>query len=261
MRRSLLALSLVAALGLGAMTAHAEEATTSHSALQTLEAVVDTRTPARDGYVVLAVTPGGFAERLGLQAEDRLQRVNGVALLGAPNVEATLANALEQGGGRVRLEVVRGGRPLSLSGSLDAMATTPLAQPASDAQGCGYVSATDPTPDVSEGIFDAEITMIDGRSTPLYEVNRQRLGVGSHVLVVSEFIKDHRFSPVQRKHRRLMKRRELARAYKALMVDVQPDTRYSIGARLLTDKLDNESIRNNEYWEPVVWTQRPESCR
>jgi hypothetical protein len=58
-----------------------------------------------------------------------------------------------------------------------------------------------------------------------------------------------------------MKRRELARAYKALIVDVQPDTRYSIGARLLTDKLDNESIRNNEYWEPVVWTQRPESCR
>ena len=44
------------------------------------------------------------------------------------------------------------------------------------------------------------------------------------------------------------------------MVDVEPGVRYSVGAELLSDKLDPESIRANAYWQPVVWESRPEAC-
>ena len=35
---------------------------------------------------------------------------------------------------------------------------------------------------------------------------------------------------------------------------------YAIGARLLRDRLDAQSIRDNAYWEPVVWEERAEPC-
>ena len=34
----------------------------------------------------------------------------------------------------------------------------------------------------------------------------------------------------------------------------------SIGARLLRDRLDTQSLRENAYWEPVVWEEVPEIC-
>ena len=58
----------------------------------------------------------------------------------------------------------------------------------------------------------------------------------------------------------MMQRRERARAYKPLVVDVQPGTTYKIGARLLRDRLDADSIRAKAYWEPVVWAVDPDAC-
>ena len=49
--------------------------------------------------------------------------------------------------------------------------------------------------------------------------------------------------------------------YKVLVVDVKPDHSYRIGARLLRDRLDAASIRDNAYWEPVVWSSVAERCR
>lgn len=47
---------------------------------------------------------------------------------------------------------------------------------------------------------------------------------------------------------------------KALVLDVQPGTSYRIGARLIRAKLDTQSIRDNAYWEPVVWDEVAEPC-
>ena len=51
-------------------------------------------------------------------------------------------------------------------------------------RGCGYVSDIDPTPRVTAGVYEGEITQIDGRSTPLHGPrNRFELAAGQHVLV------------------------------------------------------------------------------
>ena len=56
-------------------------------------------------------------------------------------------------------------------------------------------------------------------------------------------------------------RRQGARRYKVLILDVEPNTRYEIGARLLSGPPSLEAIRDNSYWEPVVWRQTAEACR
>lgn len=220
-----------------------------------LDAVLDVRHARQEGVEVLAVTPGGAAASLGLLPGDRVLKINDQALAGARPPSAALRNALEMSGGQARLEVLRQGQALTLDGALSATADI------LEVAGCGYVSATDPTPTVSERIHPAEITMIDGRSTPLFGINRHRLEAGERVLVVSEHIPEHLFSRNQLHQMRLMKQREHVRAYKAIVVKVEPGVRYSVGARLLLEGNDVDQIRDNMYWEPVVYQSRVESCQ
>lgn len=215
--------------------------------------VLEMRRPNRDGMEVLAITPGGAADSIGLRPGDRLRAINGRALTGIGAADA-YADAMATSGGQVRLDVVRDGNALQLSGAL-ALASVRATK------GCGYVTTLGATPRTKESIYKAEITMIDGDSTPLTERSRFELPAGRRVLVVAEHIDNHRFNNAQNRQRSIMKRRELARAYKALVVDVAPDTSYSIGARMLKDKLDSASIRANAYWEPVVWKNVATRCR
>ena len=219
-----------------------------------LGAVIDTRFSHASGPEVLAVTPGGAAQTMGLRPGDRVQSINGISLRNEGNLAVRLDHALGAQDDGVRLEVLRTGELVSLSGSLQ-----PPAQDA--AAGCGYVSDDDQTPVVTEGIHAAEITSIDGRSTPLEPQNRHRLPAGEHVLVVSEKISGQYFNGVQARLRNQMKRRTLARAYKAIVVTVEPDVRYSIGARLVRNAMGNDAMRANAYWEPVVFKQRAQACR
>lgn len=223
-------------------------------AAYSLDAVVDTRFAQADGPKVLAVTPGGAAETLGLRVGDRLLGVNGVSLRDQGNLDRRLEHLLAGSNGVVSIEVLREGQPLNLSGTLNPVAQAP-------ATGCGYVSAIDPAPGVTDSVYPLEITMIDGNSTPLEAQNRYRLTPGEHVLVTRELIPSHHFSANQARQRGLMLDRKLARAYKAIVVDIEPDTRYSLGARLIREAMDGDAIRANAYWEPVVFKQRVESCR
>ncbi len=142
--------------------------------------------------------------------------------------------------------------------STSAIADTVTA-PAAGA--CGHVSTRLGTPPaVSQSIFDATITSIDGRSTPLQETNRERVGVGPRVLLVAERIPSHHFTASERERVLRMKRREFPSASKPLTIDVQPGMTYLVGAQLKRDQLDVDSIRDNAYWEPVVWDVRPGAC-
>lgn len=251
----MVALLFMAAVFLAGATANAADTPTNASNGFELSAVVDVRRSHADGVPVLAVTPGGAGDRMGLRVGDRLQSVNGHSLAGTPDPAATLAHALQQSNGALSVRVLRGDQSLPLSGTADTRISTA-------SEGCGFVTTLGPVPHVSRGIHQAEITMIDGRSTPLFAVNRHRLEAGRHILVVADRIEPHRLSSVQNQQISLMKRRESVRGYyKAIVVDIKPDTSYSIGAQLLRDRLDADSIRANAYWEPVVWQERPESCR
>jgi hypothetical protein len=222
-----------------------------------LGAVVDVRQASTAGATVLAITPGGAADRLGLRAGDKLRAINGRRLDDTAKPSSTLDSALQEGDGALRVEAVRNGKTLALSGRAD-LAVHSATQ--AGARSCGHVSTLAGVVPRSKGVFQAEITQIDGNSTPLQPSNRHRVKAGKHVLVVRESIDPARLSPAQLQQIAKMKKFAMARAYKSLVIDVEPGIGYRIGARLLKDKLDTQSIRDNAYWEPVVWEEVPEAC-
>lgn len=221
--------------------------------------------PRADGApAVMAVTPGGAAERLHLKPGDRLVSVNGRRLANVADPVATLQAAIAAGGGVLRVDALRGGKAVSAKGQADVVAIPAYqiivgAPPAGRCDGF----ATDSTgaPPRSHSVYRAEITRIDGRSTPATPVNRHRLAPGRHVLTVRELVDRAWISRSQDMLIQRMLRRERARAYKPLVLDVRPGTTYRVGARLLRDRLDPESIRANAYWEPVVWAEETADCR
>ncbi len=226
----------------------------SSSAVYDLGAVLAKR--GDGGLTVMAVTPGGGAERLKLRAGDRLLSINGISLdTLAPT--STVQQALAAGGETVRLEVARGDRTFVASDQMQAS----IDKPAMAASlGCGYVSNQEPTPSLSENIHAAVITKIGGASTQLYAVNRHRVDAGRQVLVLNERIPASRFSSIQLIQRQRMYRQLDARAYKVLIVDIEPGVKYYVGAQLLRDKMDRRSILDNQYWQPVVWKEVAAPC-
>jgi len=227
-----------------------------------LGAVVDVRSAQRSGLPVLALTPDGPAARIGLKVGDRLVALNGVRLDGASPPAPLLEQAMQRGQGRITAEVLRGTAPVTLRGTADVSAVPAYRlEIGPDTRGtCGFVTARMGVVPKTRNIFRADITTIDGRSTPLQSVNRHRLAAGRHVLVVQELIDTNRLNPAQLVQINKMKRFALAKAYKPLVVDIKPNTSYRIGARLLRDKLDTQSLRDNAYWEPVVWEEVAEPC-
>src|SRR5690606_22096427 len=151
-----------------------------------LGAITDPR-ETREGVPVLAITPGGSAERLGLRAGDRIQSINGQSFVGVERPTTLLDRVLSDSNGRVEIAVAREGGLEQLSGTVAARAAPTSGQ-------CGFMTVLGPTPRNSEGIFPAAITTIDGRSTPLSGVNRHEVDAGPRVLIVAERIEGYRLS-------------------------------------------------------------------
>lgn len=129
---------------------------------------------------------------------------------------------------------------------------------------CGWVSAQWTRPVEQRDYYGVQITRIDGKSTPLQSQNRYRVDPGTRTLTLSDFaLSPHHLTVSASTIAQIdkMKRLEQQRAYKTFDVEVKPGVSYRIGARLRRDRLDAESIRANEYWEPVVWEERAEPCR
>ncbi|UWX04503.1 hypothetical protein H1235_06270 [Pseudoxanthomonas sp. NC8] len=126
---------------------------------------------------------------------------------------------------------------------------------------CAFVTDQRAAVPESQDIFAVEITRIDGTSTPLDPRNRHKVAPGSRTLTVTDHIDPDRLPAAALAQIEKMKRLELQHAYKPFTIEVQPGVSYAVGARLLRDRLDVQSIRDNAYWEPVVWEQRPEACR
>lgn len=139
-------------------------------------------------------------------------------------------------------------------------ATAPQAPAADPSSTCAYLTVSQGEIPESRDIFDATITQIDGDSTPSGRRNRYPVEPGAHVLTIADRIDPKRVPAAANAQISKMKRLEQQRAYKKVELDVQPGVSYAIGAKLLRDRLDADSIRDNAYWEPVVWDMRPEHC-
>ncbi len=245
--------------------------------------LVDSKGGAADGLHVLAVTPGGNAERMGLRAGDVLLALNGAPLASA-DAAATLRNTVDTlpDGGRLDFSVRRDGRTQTMGGASASMmlpamhlsigngtalasnagahaaAGSPAegyngASPVNSGEGCGRISDFDVAPS-GQRLHAATIISIDNKAPGPSGSKAYMIGVGTHVLKIGEHIPSRYFSFNDRQ-----RNAQVGGGYKTLNVDVAPDTTYFVAARLNEDQRDNPA--HGAYWDPVVWKQVPESCR
>ena len=206
---------------------------------------------------VMAVTPGAAAERMGLRAGDRLLAVNDQPLpAGAPGA-AQLRAELDRGQGHVAFEVQRDNQRVPVEGALDRLEVPgyTLEIAANAASGCGRVH-TGLKPPVSEDLYPVVLHEIDGRLPGALNDQVFRLSVGRHVLKLSEAIDGKRFTMLQNVRRGQLMRQE---RFKYLTLDVEANTTYRLGVKFFDDK--REPIKDQAYWQPVVWKQFDDSCR
>jgi len=222
-----------------------------------LGAVLDFCRVDVEGVTVLAVTPGGAAERLGLLAGDRIVSANGRRLSAGKRPSALLASALAAGGDRLQLDIVRDGQTLSLSG---LVAPVVAEQDPAEA-GCGVLTSQGSHPRASADIFPVAIVSIDARNVLPQPGGYYKVAAGRHVLILREMIDGYRFGTFAGQERERQRERYGPRRDKVLVVDVRPDTTYSIGAHQKRRPLDVEDVRDNSYWEPVVWRSVARECR
>ena len=236
-----------------ALPAPAALLTAARSGAADLGIVVDVRRVGVDGLRVLAVTPGGAGERLGLRPGDRIVAANGRRLSEGGSPSDTLATALAARDGRLRLEIVRDGQPRVLEGDAGTV------ESAVAVGGCGYVATDGPHPRTAEDVFPVFVVGIDGQPALPRAGAHHRLDAGRHVLVVRERVDDARFSPLGRDERARQRARHGTRLDKVLIVDVEPDTAYAIGAKTARP-IPVGAIADNSFWEPVVWRTLAERC-
>ena len=129
------------------------------------------------------------------------------------------------------------------------------------AEACGLVGAQSAATPESMDIYPARIMQINGER-PRMTRDAYRLQPGKHVLVVAEGIPPSHLSTAQLTQiARMQRRKDFTGYFKPLVVEVRADTLQRVGVRLRRDRLDTASLRENAYWEPLVWEEVPRECR
>lgn len=242
------------------------------------------RASANTGLRVLATTPGGAADRMGLRAGDVLTAVNGKPLVSAgdagtnrgPTAEMLRRDLAELTNGEtLHFSLQRGGSALEVSGPvartyLPAMHLrigngTTVASAAVGAagvglsagtvaaatSGCGRISVFDVAPR-DQQLHEAKLIFIDGVTPGPSGAKSYWVSAGPHTLTVSERI-ESRYLSINSAQRNAALNR-----YKTIDVDVAPDTTYFLAAHFNQDKA--LQFAHNEYWDPKIWREVHESC-
>lgn len=232
----------------------------------------------RSGLPVAAVTPGGSADGIGLRAGDRIVAVNEASLLGLGADAAgravamqRLRDALVADADALSLRVLRDGGTLDLRGSV-RMVSLPAyrlelgnaiagATYAAGAGGsgdgvsrCGRISVFDAVPRGKQ-MYPAVLIAIDGETPGPTSSDVFRVEPGRRRLTVAEAIDSVQFSNQQQ----TIRNRPARDRYKDFYVDVQPGVTYRLGVQLVVE--NRNRIRDNSYWEPIIWSEAAETCR
>src|SRR3546814_19151674 len=138
--------------------------------------------------------------------------------------------AVRDGNGAVRLGAARCKSRIELDGQADIVAVPAYQLTVGEAAagtvtGCGYVSDSS-LPPRSKGLFNAQITQVDGRSTPLWGINRVRVASGQHVLTIVEQIPGSRLRMLHHRYRIRTTNSMMARILNTLIVYIKPHTEF-----------------------------------
>lgn len=225
-----------------------------------------------DGLRVLAVTPGGGAERMGLRAGDVLTALNGTRFSAAGDGSASLRRIVDglPNGSPLAFELSRDGHVQTLSGTSSSVELPPMrltigesagAAAAIDSpptasktppRGCGRVSDFDVAPR-QQHLHGAKIISIDDGLPGPSGSKSYQVPAGHHVLKVAEQIEPRYLAFNDR-----LRNAGGGPRYKTLDVEVEADTTLLVAARLNDDR--RNEWRDGAYWDPVVWKTTPERC-
>ena len=219
-----------------------------------------------NGVEVLAVTPGGNAETMGLRSGDTLLSFNGKALGEGDAAVARLRGDVSRlpDGGSIALQISRNGEFQNLTGHLSSVEVpamrlqvgNTLAASTADAAAtpatgdCARITTFDVAPR-QENLHGAIVTSIDGGLPGPHNATSYRVTPGRHVLKVTERIESRYLTFNDRQ-------RNASDRYKTLDIDVPANTTTMIAARLIPGK--SRKWQNGAYWEPVAWKQVAEPC-
>jgi hypothetical protein len=236
---------------------------------------------ARDGLRVLGVTPRSAAQRMGIKAGDRIVAVNGTQLVdlgadpaGHAKAAATMRTLVDAmaDGAPLEFSLQRDDKPLTLRGELSSIVLPPIhlkvgrdellastatstarreAQTDGGSGGCGRFNDFDVAPP-QQDLYGVKLLMIDGVSTGPAGVHQFRVSAGTHVVKVVELI------PAKVYRRLNPTRLGDGPEVKTLTVTVKADTTYYLAAKFNEDK--RNSRVGGEYWDPVVWREKPDKC-
>lgn len=223
-----------------------------------LGAVLDVADGNRHGPRVLAITPEGPAERMGLRVDDRITRINGIEIRGGSGGAARLMSAIGERDGQLRVDVFRNGDTTTLEGVATSLAvpgyTLTLDTGAAPDSDCGRIDVY-PWRRLSIRVYPVVLHAINDRLPGAEDQYQFKLAPGRHVLKLSEQITDVRIGNE-------IRRAALERQQKNLrefVIDVEPGMTYRIGARFILE--ERARIEDGGYWEPVVWRSFGQSCR
>lgn len=236
---------------------------------------------AGDGLRVLGVTPRSAAQRMGIKAGDRIVALNGTSLValgadpaGHAQAATTMRAVVDALGDGAPLEFAlqRDGKPLTLRGELSSIVLPPIhlqvgrdellasTAPSSSRRetridggggGCGRLNDFDVAPR-QQDLYGVKLLMIDGVSTGPAGVHQFRVSAGTHTLKLVELI------PAKVYRRLNPTRLGDGPEVKTLTVTVQADTTYYLAAKFNEEK--RNSRVSGEYWDPVVWREKPDKC-
>jgi membrane-associated protease RseP (regulator of RpoE activity) len=237
--------------------------------------LVDSSRHSDDGLHVLAVTPNGNAERIGLRAGDIVVALNGTSLTGADSA-GRLRQQVEAlpDGGALAFRVNRAGSSHTLNGNLSSVylpamhltigggaprvaataSVTSADVATSMAAGCGRISDFDVAPRQQQ-LHAARIISIDGATPGPGGSHSFRVEPGTHSVKVAEDIESRYLSFSDRARNAGLS----SDRYKTLLVEVAPDTTTFIAARINDEHRTDP--RNGAYWDPIAWKQTAEVCR
>jgi hypothetical protein len=219
------------------------------------------------GLLILGTVPGGAADALGLQAGDRLIAANDVDLRGqgAGDRMRELITVWEDGDELI-VDVRRGEQKLRLAGSvqviqLPAMSIELRAASADDLIGtpapgssCARIS-TFPGAPRSRNLFPVQLLSVNGRGAGARDQESYRLPPGKVTLRIAERIDSRYFSPTANS----LRTRRSGDTLLDLELELEAGVTYFLAALFFSDR--SERILGGDYWQPVVWRQRGESCR
>lgn len=224
---------------------------------------------AADGLQVLAVTPGGLADELGLRPGDLVQRFNDLDLtvLGSSGA-ASLREAMGalRPGDELHFTIARSRIAVDLSGTVPApdlpaytLEMRTGGRPVEvDERGCGEVSIL-VDPPATQRLSPVRVTRINEASTGVLSRDRFVLRPGLYRLRLYEV--DRGRGTLRRATDSAIRRRQTlpsSRLVQTLDLQVEAGQRYELAGARAGDGI---SAGNIDQWEPVVWRQKAARCR